>query len=264
MLRLGWFSTGRGEGSMGMLRTTVEAMRAGDLDAQIEFVFSNRELGEAEGSDRYFQQVRDYGIPLVCCSSRRFRKEHGTRVSEDREAFDREVVALLEEFQPDLCVMAGYMLILSPLLCNRFSLINLHPALPDGPAGTWQQVIWDLIAQRAPASGAMVHLVTEIVDDGPPLSYVRFPIQGNEFNAEWDEVESKTVEQLQQDPGEQLALFNRIRQEGVRRERPLLLETLKALANNRLRIEGRSVIADSEEPPLCLNDQVELGLENQG
>jgi len=107
-------------------------------------------------------------------------------------------------------------------------------------------------------------LVTEIVDDGPPLSYVRFPIQGNEFNAEWDEVESKTVEQLQQDPGEQLALFNRIRQEGVRRERPLLLETLKALANNRLRIEGRSVIADSEEPPLCLNDQVELGLENQG
>ena len=249
---------------MGMLRTTVEAIQAGDLDARIEFVFSNRESGEAEGSDLYFQQVRDYDIPLVNCSSRRFRKEHGTRVSEDREAFDRQVVALLEGFQPDLCVMAGYMLILSPLLCNRFSLINLHPALPDGPAGTWQQVIWELIAQQAPASGAMVHLVTEIVDDGPPLAYVRFPIQGGNFNSEWKELGNKSTEELQRDPGEDLPLFNHIRQEGVRRERPLLLETLKALASSRLRIAGRSVVADVEEPPLCLNDQVELALGNQG
>ncbi len=247
-----------------MLRTTVEAIQRGDLQAQIDFVFSNREPGEAEGSDRYFQQVSDYGFPLVCHSSRRFRAERGARVSEDREAFDREAAALLEGFHPDICVMAGYMLILSPLLCNRFSLVNLHPALPDGPAGTWKQVIWDLIGQKAGQSGAMVHLVTEAVDEGPPLSYARFPLRGAGFDEAWREVEGKSLEALQRDPGEELTLFRLIRQAGVLRERPLLLATLEALADGRLRIEEGAVLAqEGGETPLCLDEQVEAALAPQ-
>ena len=244
-----------------MLRTAAEAIQRGDLQAQIDFVFSNREPGEAEGSDRYFQQVSDYGFPLVCHSSRRFRAERGARVSEDRETFDREVAALLEGFYPDVCVMAGYMLILSPFLCNRFALVNLHPALPDGPAGTWRQVIWDLIRRNAGESGAMVHLVTEAVDEGPPLSYARFSLRGAGFDEAWREAEGKSLAALQRDPGEELTLFRLIRQAGVLREQPLLLATLKALADGRLGIAGRAVLArEGGETPLCLDEQVEAAL----
>ena len=45
---------------------------------------------------------------------------------------------LLEDFRPDICVLAGYMLILGGAMCRQFHFLNLHPALPDGPIGTWQ------------------------------------------------------------------------------------------------------------------------------
>ena len=71
-LDIGWFSTGRGEGSLGLLKLVQERILRGEIDARIRFVFSNREPGEAEGSDRYFQQVRDYGLSLVNFSSQKF------------------------------------------------------------------------------------------------------------------------------------------------------------------------------------------------
>ena len=91
VLKVGWFSTGRGEGSLGLLRTVMDAIGSGELQAQMEFVFSNREPGEAEGSDRFVRQVLDYGIPLVTLSSQRFRREQsGGPFSRHRKQFDRE------------------------------------------------------------------------------------------------------------------------------------------------------------------------------
>ena len=63
MLRIGWFSTGRGEGSRGLLRFVHEHLRAEDVGARIEFVFSNRGPGEAEGSDEYFRLVEGMDFP---------------------------------------------------------------------------------------------------------------------------------------------------------------------------------------------------------
>ena len=54
MLNIGWFSTGRGEGSRGLLRFVQERIDRGLLDARIQFVFSNRDRGQALGSDRFF------------------------------------------------------------------------------------------------------------------------------------------------------------------------------------------------------------------
>ena len=51
MLRLGWFSTGRGEGSRGLFTCVKDAIDRGELDAEISFVFCNREAGEHAGSD---------------------------------------------------------------------------------------------------------------------------------------------------------------------------------------------------------------------
>ena len=109
-------------------------------------------------------------------SSQRFRRERGARrFDEVREEFDRQVLQHLQGFDPDLCVLAGYMLYTGPELCRRFTMINLHPALPDGPIGTWQEVVWQLIEQRASETGAMIHLATEEWDRGPAITYYSFP-----------------------------------------------------------------------------------------
>ena len=65
MLNIGWFSTGRGEGSRGLLNFVQKRLTATGADARINFVFSNRERGEAEGSDEFFNLVDGYDITLV-------------------------------------------------------------------------------------------------------------------------------------------------------------------------------------------------------
>ena len=107
MIDIGWFSTGRGEGSLGLLQTVQEAILRGELDARIRFIFSNREPGEAEGSDRFFQKARDYDIPLVTFSSQEFRRSRGGGpFSRHHLDFDREVMTRLEDYEPDMCVLA--------------------------------------------------------------------------------------------------------------------------------------------------------------
>lgn len=263
MLRLGWFSTGRGEGSRGLLRTVMEQVLSGGLQARILFVFCNREPGEHEGSDRFMEMVKGYGLPLLTLSSRRFKRERGAEAfAQVREDYDREVARLIAPFDPDYCVLAGYMLIASEELTARYPMLNLHPAPPGGPAGTWQEVIWHLIREGAREGGAMVHLATPEVDRGPVVAYCTYPVRGPAFDPLWEEVRGRPVEELQASPGEGLPLFQAIRREGLRRERPLLVETLRALAQGRVRVErGRVVDGQGNPiPGLCLNREVEAWL----
>ncbi|MBI4233503.1 MAG: hypothetical protein HY686_03590 [Chloroflexi bacterium] len=263
MLKLGWFATGRGEGSRGLLRMAMEAIERGELDGRILFVFCNRDPGEHEGSDQFIALARGYNLPLVTFSSLRFRRQRSARsIAEVRLEYDCEVMRRLEGFAPDLCVLAGYMLIVGREMCRRYAMLNLHPALPGGPVGTWQEVIWKLIESRAAETGAMVHLVTEEVDQGPPIAYFKFPIQGGEFAPLWAEVAGRSAEGLKASVGEALPLFQRIRQEGMRRERPLLLETLKAFAAGRVKAVGGQVVDVSGAPVagVCLNAEVDAAL----
>ncbi len=262
MLRIGWFSTGRGPGSLGLLDHVQGLIAAGRLDARMEFVFTNREPGEAEGSDRFLRRVRDYGLPLVYHSSRKARRILGGPISERRGEYDRQVISRLDGFGPDVCVLAGYMLIVGPEMCRRYTMLNLHPALPTGPVGAWQEVIWQLIEARSDTTGAMVHLVTEEVDRGPMVSYVSIPIRGPAFDAGWRDLEGRSIGGLEDDPGEDLPLFRLIRHEGYRREPHLLTATLDAVANGRVRIEHGTVLDASGAPTdgLCLNDEVERAL----
>ena len=247
-LRLGWFSTGRGQGSLGLLSATLDAIETGRLSASIDFVFCNRERGQASGSDRFMDFVESRGISLITLSSRRFRRDRDNRPwRELRESFDLAAADLLEGHSPDLSVNAGYMLI-APVLCRVFKMINVHPALPTGPAGMWNNVIWELIEQGADRNGAMVHLVTEDVDEGPVLAYCSYPIRGPQFDSHWAEIEGVEPGRLKKEPGEVLPLFQAIRAAGLLRERPLLVETLRAVADGRLDAEtaasGGSVPAD--------------------
>ncbi len=262
MLRVGWFSTGRGEGSMGFLKFTQDRLLQGEIDAKIEFVFCNREYGEAEGSDRYIRRVQEYGIPLVTLSSQRFRKSHGGgSIASYREAFHREVMQAISIYHPDICVLAGYMLITSGEMVRRYRMVNLHPAAPDGPAGTWQEVIWKLIEGGANESGVMTHIATDMLDSGPILTYCTYPIKGKIFDPYWRHVKGMSIADLKAQ-GETQPLFAMIRSEGLKRECLLLFETLREIAEGRIRLSNGQVV-DTEGRPIkgvCLNDKIDASL----
>ena len=274
MLNIGWFSTGRGEGSRGLLQFVQERIERGFLNARIQFVFSNRDRGQAQGSDRFFHLVDGYNLPLVTRSSARYRRSRsssGLSWAELRPEFDRLVIEDLKDFQPDVCVLAGYMLIFAGEMCRRFPLLNLHPALPDGPIGTWQEVTWELIRQRASQTGAMIHLATEELDRGPVVSYCTAPIAGPDFDAAWQELEGMDLDEVRAARGEDLALFQQIRQAQYRREPYLILETLRAMADGRAVIrdgivldhQGNSV-STAVPPGLCLDEEIDRALAADG
>ena len=269
MLRIGWFSTGRGEGSRGLLRFVYQ--RLADIDARIDFVFSNRAPGEAEGSDEYFRLVRQYQLPLITHSSARFRRRRGGRFAAHRAEYDAETLELLADYRPDVCVLAGYMLIASGGLCRAWPLLNLHPALPDGPVGTWQEVIWQLIEQRAARTGAMTHLATEEVDRGPVVSYVTVPLNSPELEPHWRELGDRDAAQIRAEQGEDYELFRLIRAAQYRREPYLLLETLRAISNGGITLNGGAVTIVAEQTGcqnpyggLCLNRRIEEAMLRDG
>ena len=259
MLEMGWFSTGRGEGSLGLLNFIQGLILRGELDARIRFVFSNREPGEAEGSDRFFQQVSDYGLPLASYSSRSFRKSVGGAFDDHRLQYDREVMVRLEGFNPDVCVLAGYMLIVGPEMCHRYTMLNLHPALPWGPIGTWQEVIWSLLESRTETTGSMGHLVTEEVDRGPVVAYCTLPLIGGQFDQAWREIEGRPIAELKEAYGEELPLFRLIRKEGYKREPYLLGAALGALAKGQVVVREDRVLDRGGQTieGLCMDGEIE-------
>ena len=236
-------------------------------DARITFVFSNREWGEADGSDEFLKLVDGYDIPLITHSSSAFRKAMGGPFSAHRDEFDQQVMDKLAAFEPDIeadiCVLAGYMLIVGGKMCRQYPLLNLHPALPDGPTGTWQEVVWSLIEAKASKTGAMVHVATEEVDRGPVISYVTVPITGPGFDRHWESLESTDLEGIKKTQGENFALFQAIRSEQYRREPYLLFETLRAVSQGELAVRGGQVLDASGAPlsrswpnGLCLDRQI--------
>lgn len=251
MYQVGWFSTGRGPGSRGLLTSAHDRINQGKLEAAISFVFCSREPGEAPGSDQFIDLVNSYRIPLICFSSRRFRRELKARSPDQwRLEYDREVMRRLPAggAGPDICVLAGYMLVVGSEMCRRYRMVNLHPAAPGGPKGTWQEVIWQLIEQKAASAGAMMHLVTPELDQGPPVAYCTFSLRGGPFDRHWREIEGLSVEQVKSGQGEDNALFKLVRQHGVVREHPLVISTINAFSRGHVRIEGETVVDRAGRP----------------
>jgi phosphoribosylglycinamide formyltransferase-1 len=270
MYKIGWFSTGRGPGSLNLLNAIVKAIKEGEVQAEIAYVFCSREPGDAEGSDRYIQQAEDYGLNLVCCSSKKFRphlRQEGRKdpgaLNQWRLEYDREIMKRLDGQRADINVLAGYMLVVGQEMCKKYDMVNLHPAAPDGPAGTWQEVIWQLIEQRADRSGNMMHLVTAELDEGPPITYVTFGLRKKGFEGLWEEMEerrkSKSIKEIEKEQGDQNPLFLKIREEGARREIPLVIQTVRAFAEGHVQLQDKQIIAGGTvlQGPYCLTEDIE-------
>ncbi len=270
LYQIGWFSTGRGPGSRNLLKTILENIASGIINAKISFVFCSREEGEAEGSDLYLKMVKDQGLNLISFSSRKFKPEIRKQGKDDanimrqwRIEYDREIMSLLNHHSADVNVLAGYMLIVGDEMCEKYNLINLHPASPDGPAGTWQEVIWKLIEDRANQSGVMIHLVTNELDKGPRITYCTFPLRDPFIDPLWEKHEqklkSKSLNQIIKEEGKNNELFKEIRKMGVIRELPLVVQTLKIFSEGKIGIKDKHIIVNDriQHQPYCLTEQIE-------
>lgn len=249
--KIGWFSTGRDKEARTLLEKTCRAIEEGRLgDLRISYVFSNRERGEKEESDRFIELVERIGIPLICFSSEKFNPELRKKALKEKSSdlinhwrllYDREIMKRIEKYPVRIAFLAGYMLILGSELCRSLPLFNLHPAAPGGPRGTWQEVIWQLIRERAGESGIMIHRVTPELDAGPAVTYCTFSLRGAGFDPLWRKMEEKLrtrkLGQIQREEGEGEPLFLAIREEQKKRELPLILATLGLFARGEINPE---------------------------
>jgi phosphoribosylglycinamide formyltransferase-1 len=266
MFAFGWFSSGRDRAALDLFTTTLDHLESGFIPARLAYVFSDRAPGETPASDHFLAEVKRRGVPLITHSSRELRRRIARRepgLDAAREAFDAETIRRLKDFAVQVVVLAGYMLIVSPLLCRTLLLLNLHPAVPRGPKGTWQEVMWQIIAQGQREAGAMMHLATPELDEGPPVACFRFPLTGPVFDPLWEafgeKLRNRGLREIQRTEGESEPLFARLRAEELRREFPLILLTLKNLAEDRIRLTHRGAELKGRLIPqgLDLTPQVE-------
>ena len=109
----------------------------------------------------------------------------------------------------------------------------------------------------------MMHLATPELDEGPPATYFRLPLSGPEFKPFWAQFTEKRRRQsladIQVREGEAEPLFAKIRHEELRREFPLILLTLKNLAEGRFTLSRAGVQHEGRLLPrgLDLTGQVE-------
>lgn len=156
-------------GSGTNLQAFIDAVDQGRLQLELSVVFSNK--ANAFG----LQRARDAGIPTACI-------EHGHYA--DRAAFDRAVAAKLDEWEPELLVLAGFMRILSAGFVNHYAgrVLNIHPALlPAYPGLDTHQRVLDAGDEW---HGSTVHFVTEELDGGPRILQGRLPVVAGESSGQ--------------------------------------------------------------------------------
>jgi len=194
-LRLGWLSTGRGSGSQALLRSAQSAISEGSLDASIDFVLCTREPGEAQGSDEFLALAQDFDLKTIPLSFKGFR-ERNSDAKDWRKRYDEEMAKEISQHNVDGLVFAGLLIIVGDDVVQQYPALNLHPAAPRGPIGTWQEVISELVLERSPKSGVSVQIATPELDLGPVVAFCKFPVRGPSYDSLWEDVWGDLAERM--------------------------------------------------------------------
>lgn len=150
------------------LQAIIDEIEAGRLPGvEIAVVVSNK-------PDVYgLERARKHGIPAEVhqIKSIKYQMSDGTF---NRRAYDADLAALLERYQVEWVVLAGWMRVLSMAFLERFPdrVINLHPARPGSFPGTHaiERAFEAYQRGEIDGTGVMVHLVPdEAVDAGPVI-----------------------------------------------------------------------------------------------
>jgi phosphoribosylglycinamide formyltransferase-1 len=143
----------------------VQAARQQDwahhLNARVAAVISNK----ADAGGLAFAQQQ--GIATEALDHKAFAS---------REAFDAALRQVIDQYQPALVLLAGFMRILTPAFVNHYAgrLVNIHPSLL--PAFTGLHTHQRAIDAGCKFAGATVHEVTAELDIGPILEQAVVPV----------------------------------------------------------------------------------------
>ncbi len=147
------------------LQALIHAIQAGNLDVDMKAVISNRP--EAAG----LQFAADAGVDTVVV-------DHTGYPS--RDAYDQTLMQTIDQYQPQLVILAGFMRILTPAFVRHYSgrLVNIHPSLlPDFKGLNTHQRALDA---GVTTHGASVHYVTEELDGGPVWMQASVPVKAGD------------------------------------------------------------------------------------
>ena len=142
------------------LQAIIDAIASGKIEnAQIVRVISNNKNAYA------LTRAQNAGIEGICVSPR----DYG-----NRELFNEALLKCLKETDPDLIVLAGFMVAVPACVINAFrgKIINIHPALIPSFCGKGYyglHVHEKVLERGAKVTGATVHFVDEDLDHGPIL-----------------------------------------------------------------------------------------------
>jgi phosphoribosylglycinamide formyltransferase-1 len=196
--RIGVLLSGRGS-NFEALAESIASSRI--PNAEIAMVISNRE--GARGIDR----ARSRGIATSVIPSKGL----------EREAYDRQVVAVLNEHKVDLVCLAGYMRLLSPFFVAAFPnrILNIHPSLlPSFPGLESQRQALEYGVKFA---GCTVHFVDENLDAGPIVLQSVVPVKDDDTE---DTLSAKILQE----------------------EHRIYSEAVRIVLEGRYKIEGRRVM----------------------
>lgn len=147
------------------LQAIIDASRAAEFPAQVVAVFSNRPAVHG------LARAADAGIPGKVIEHSGFT---------DRAAFDQALQYEIDQYRPDLVVLAGFMRILTPEFVANYQgrMLNIHPSLlPKFPGLHTHRRALD---ENQSEHGTTVHFVTAQLDGGPAIIQAKVPVNNDD------------------------------------------------------------------------------------
>ena len=162
MFKIGVMASGGGSN----FKAIIERIGEGDLEAQCKFLITNNGMCGA------VEHAKEYGIPVYHISG----KTHP-----EQAAYEAALLDVLDKYDVDLLILAGYMKALPVCIVRRMEnrILNIHPSLLPkyGGKGFWGIHVHEaVIAAHEKESGPTVHLVSEEIDQGKILAQVKVPV----------------------------------------------------------------------------------------
>ena len=143
------------------LQAIIDGVAEGKItNTEIIGVISNNKTVKS------LERARNAGIPAISVSPKDF---------ENRELFNDAFLAKVDEFEPDLVVLAGFLVAIPPKMVAKYSnrIINIHPSLIPSFCGVGYyglKVHEKALERGVKVTGATVHFVNEGMDEGPIIA----------------------------------------------------------------------------------------------
>jgi phosphoribosylglycinamide formyltransferase 1 len=194
-------------GSGSNLKAIINAQKSGKVTSKVVLVISNNSGSGA------LETARKNKIPNYHLSQKLFTNE---------AEFCKRFTALLKEYKIDLIILAGYMKMIHPQIIKLYKnrILNIHPALlPEfGGKGMYGMNVHEAVIKSGrKLTGATVHLVDEVYDNGAVILQKEVPVK-----------KSDTAE----------TLAGRV----LRTEHKLYPEVIKLFEEKRIKIKNNKVI----------------------